>query len=95
MRNLQRQVVEARKRELDLMINSWLLTAEAKKRGNHYSETMEIEVMSKVKPPNQPEVQTFFDQNKARIKGDFVSVKEDIVRYPTEERQRAEAKKVC
>lgn len=93
VRNLQRQVVEARKRELDLMINSRLLTAEAKKRGITTAKLLELEVMAKVKPPNQPEVQTFFDQNKARIKGDFVSVKEDIVRYLTEEKQRAEAKK--
>ena len=33
VRNLQRQVVEARQRELDLIINSRLLAAEATKRG--------------------------------------------------------------
>ena len=93
IRSLQRQVVEARKRELDLMINSRLLEAEAKKRNMTTAKLLEQEVTSKIKPPTQAEAQTFFDQNKARIQGDFNSVREDILRYLTDERQRAEAKK--
>jgi peptide deformylase len=93
VRNLQRQVVEARKRELDLMINSRLLAAEAKKRGLTTEKLLELEVVAKVKPPTPAEAQTFFDQNKARIKGDFNTVREDILRYLTEVRQRDEAKK--
>lgn len=93
VRNLQRQVVEARKRELDLIINSKLLTAEAEKRGITTAKLLELEVVAKVKRPTQAEVQTFFDQNKSQIQGDFSSVKEDILRYLTEDRQRVEAKK--
>lgn len=93
VRNLQRQVVEARKRELDLMINSRLLEAEAKKRGITTTKLLEQEVSSRIKPPTQAEAQTFFDQNKARIKGDFNAVREDVLRYLTEERERVEAKK--
>ena len=93
VRNLQRQVVEARKRELDLIINSRLLAAEAKKRGITTAKLLELEVVAKVKPPTPAEAQTFFEQNKERIKGDFQSVKDDILRYLTEERQRVEAKK--
>jgi protein-disulfide isomerase len=93
VRNLQGQVTEARKRELDLIINSKLLALEAKKRGITTTKLLEQEVVAKVKAPTQVETQTFYDQNKARIQGDFNSVKDDIVRYLMDERQRVEAKK--
>jgi hypothetical protein len=92
VRNLQRQVVEARTRELDLLINSRLLDAEAKKRGITTAKLLEVEVVAKVKPPTQAEAQIFFDQNKTRLRGEFPSLKDDIVRYLTEERQIVEAK---
>ena len=93
VRNLQSQVIEARKRELDLVINSKLLALEAKKRGITTAKLLEQEVVAKVNAPTQAEAQTFYDQNKARIQGDFNSVKDDIIRYLLEERQRVEAKK--
>jgi hypothetical protein len=91
--NLQRQVVEARKRELDLMINSRLLEAEAKKRDLTTAKLLELEVVAKVQPPTQTEAQAFYDQNRARIQKDFNAVKDDIVKYLADERQRVEAKK--
>lgn len=93
VRNLQRQVTDARKRELDLLINSKLLAAEAKKRGVSTEKLLEQEVIAKVTAPTQAEAQTFYDQNKARIQGHFNSVKDDILRYLLNERQRVEAKK--
>lgn len=93
VRNLQRQVVEARKRELDLLINSKLLDLEAKKRGLSTTKLLETEVVAKVKPPTPTETRAFYDQNKTRITGEFDAVKDDIARYLTEERQRDEAKK--
>jgi len=93
VRNLERQLTEARKRELDLMINSKLLAIEAKKRGVSTAKLLEQEVVAKVKAPTQLEAQTFYDQNKGRIQGDFNSVKDDILQYLMEERQRVEAKK--
>jgi hypothetical protein len=93
VRNLQGQVTEARKRELDLIINSKLLALEAKKRGITTTKLLEQEVVAKVTPPTQAEAQTFYDQNKARIQEDFNAVKDDIVRYLLDERGRVEAKK--
>jgi hypothetical protein len=90
---LQRQVVEARKRELDLIINSKLLSLEAKKRGLSTVNLLEQEVVAKVKRPTQVEAQVFYDQNKTRIKGEFKDVVDDIVAYLFEQRQREEAKK--
>jgi len=93
VRNLQKQVVEARKRELDLLINSKLLALEAAKRGISTTKLLENEVLAKVKPPTPAETQAFYDQNKTRINSEFDSVKDDIVQYLTEARQRDEAKK--
>ena len=94
VRNLQKQVTEARKRELDLLINSKLLAIEAKKRGVSTTKLLEQEVVAKVKAPTQAEAQTFYDRNKARIQGDFNTVKDDVLSYLLEERQRAEARKL-
>ena len=92
VRVLQRQVVEARKRELDLLINSKLLSIEAKKRGISTTKLLEQEVIAKVKAPIDTEVQTFYEQNKVRIQGDFQGAREEILRYLMDQRQRLEAK---
>jgi protein-disulfide isomerase len=90
---LQGQVIEARKRELDLLINSRLLANEAKRRGIGTTKLLDQEVVAKVKAPTDTEAQTFYDQNKARIQGDFKDVREDILRYLLDQRQRLEAKR--
>ena len=46
VRNLQKEVIEARKRELDLLINSKLLASEAKKRGITTVKLLEQEVVA-------------------------------------------------
>src|SRR5678816_3448366 len=90
---LQTQVIEARKRELDLQINSRLLANESKRRGIGTTKLLEQEVVAKVKAPTDTEAQTFYDQNKERIEGDFKDVKEDILRFLLDQRQRLEAKR--
>ena len=91
--NLQRQIVEARKRELDLIINSRLLALEAKKRGINTAKLLEQEVVAKVPRPTTAEAQTFYNENKSRIKEEFNEVADDIVVYLLDQRQRVEAKK--
>jgi hypothetical protein len=90
---LQHGIVEARRRELDLIINSKLLALEAKNRGVTEVKLLDQEVVAKVQRPTQVEAQVFYDQNKARIKGEFKDVVEEIVTYLYEQRQRDEAKK--
>lgn len=90
---LQQQVVDARKRELDLMINSKLLELEAKKRGISTVKLLDQEVVAKVKKPGPTEAQAFYEQNKARIKGEFKDVADDIIGYLFEQAQQQEAKK--
>ena len=93
VRKLQRQVVEARKRELDLLINSRLLAIEAKKRGIATTKLLEQEVVAKVITPTDADAQAFYEQNKARIQSDFNGAREDILRYLLDQRQRLKAKK--
>ena len=90
---LQQQVIEARKHELDLIINSRLLALEAKRRGVTTIKLLEQEVVAKVKKPGQTEAQVFYNQNKARIKGEFTEVADDIIGYLYETAQQQEAKK--
>jgi protein-disulfide isomerase len=90
---LQIQIAEARKRELDLQINSKLLAIEAKRRGTTGAKLLELEVVAKTKEPTEAEAQLFYDQNKARIPADFKDAREDILHYLRDQRQRDEAKK--
>ena len=90
---LQAQVVEARRRELDLLINSKLLAIEAKNRGISTVKLLEQEVLAKVKRPTQIEAQAFYDQNKTRINKEFKEVVDDINAYLFEQKQQEEAKK--
>jgi protein-disulfide isomerase len=93
--DLQRQVIEARKRELDLRINTMLLESEAKKRGINSTKLIEQEVISKVKEPTEAEVRTFYDQRKSQIQGEFDSVKRDLIDYLRNQRQGEQAKKLA
>jgi protein-disulfide isomerase len=90
---LQRQVIEARKRELDLQINSRLLEAEAKKRGSSTIKVIEEEIIAKVKDPTETEALAFYEQNKSRIRAEFKDVKGDIINHLRTEREREEAQK--
>lgn len=96
---LKRQVVEARKLELDLQINSKLLEAEAKKRAVTTSKLLEDEVIKKTPEPTEVDARNFFDEQKARITNasgqppEFDKVKDGIIAHLRSERQRELAKK--
>ena len=92
--DLQQQVVEARRRELDLQINSALLEAEAKRRGVSAAKLLEAEVVSKAQEPTEADAQKFYDENKARIEGEFKDVKDNIVSYLRDVRRRDQAAKL-
>ena len=92
---LQRQVIEARQRELDLQIDSILLESEAKKRGVTASQVIKDEVIAKVTTPTDAEAQAFYDQNKASFKTEFKDEKSNIVEYLRYQRQQEQAKKLA
>ncbi|HKG12831.1 MAG TPA: thioredoxin domain-containing protein, partial [Pyrinomonadaceae bacterium] len=92
--DLQRQVVEARRRELDLQINTFLLEAEARRRGVSAKKLLEDEVVAKTQEPTEADAQKFYDENKARIQAEFKDIKADVVTYLREQRQRDLAAKL-
>jgi len=90
---LHRSVIEARRQELDLQINSRLLEAEAKKRGTTTTKLLEAEIVAKLSEPTEAEAQTFYDANKSNINRPFAEVKANVIAYLRDQRQREEAKK--
>jgi protein-disulfide isomerase len=90
---LQRQVIEAREKELDLQIDSLLLESEAKKRGVSPSQVIKDEVIAKVQTPTETDAQAFYDKNKSTIKAEFKDEKNNIVEYLRYQRQQELAQK--
>jgi protein-disulfide isomerase len=94
IQRLQQSVVDARKHELDLQINSMLLDAEAKRRGKTTTQLLQEEIVSKTTEPTEAEARAFYDQNKAQIQGAWsAELKDQIVQYLREQRQQEQAKK--
>jgi protein-disulfide isomerase len=93
VQELQKQVIEARKAQLEAEINTRLLEAEAKRLGMAPDALLEREVSQRVKTPTDAEARAFYDQNKSRIQGEFSEIKDQIIGYLRDQRQRDEAKK--
>lgn len=92
---LQRQVIEARQRELDLQIDSLLLENEAKKRGVTQSQIIKDEIIAKIQTPTDADAQAFYDKNKASIKAEFKDEKSNIIEFLRYQRQQEEAQKLA
>ena len=92
---LQREVIDARKRELDLQIDSILLEAEAKKRRVSPSQVIKDEVIVKVQEPTEADAQAFYDQNKTQLQAEFKDAKDDILKYLRYQRQQELARKLA
>jgi protein-disulfide isomerase len=77
--DVQQQVYKLRKDELELSINDTLLVQEAQKRQITTTSLLAAEV--KPKPVTDQQTQTFYDQNKERVSGDFAQTKDAIRQY--------------
>ncbi|MEP6920095.1 MAG: thioredoxin domain-containing protein [bacterium] len=88
-------VIDARRREVDLQINAVLLDAEAKRQGSSTLSLLDREVTSKVVTPTDAAAEAFFEKNKNQIPGEFKDVKDDVIVYLREERQQEAAKKLA
>lgn len=95
---LKQQVIEARKLELDLQINSMLLQAEAKKRNITSTKLLEDEVVKKIAEPTEADARNFFNAHKASMTGssgqplEFDHVKDRIIAHLRSQRQQEMAK---
>ena len=89
---MQEQIYTLRKQEVDMKINDALLTEEAQRRKITPQSLIETEVASKLAAVTDADAQKFFDENKARLNGDFATLKPQIIQYLQEQgRRRSEA----
>jgi protein-disulfide isomerase len=86
------QVSEARRRELDLQINSKLLEAEARRRGLTPIKLLEQEVIARIKEPTEAEAQAFYDKYKNQDAPEFSEVKNEALARLRYQRQQEGAK---
>lgn len=89
---LKRQVVEARRRELDLQINSRLLELEARRRGITPIKLIEQEVIAKIKEPAEADAQAFYNQHKSQTAREFAEAKNDVIAHLRYQREQEGAK---
>lgn len=95
IRELHQEVSDARRRELDLQINSFLLETEARKRGVNTNKLLEDEVVKKVVSATEADARGYYDANKAQLNREFPVVKDEIIAYLTRQRQENAAKKLA
>ena len=94
IKQMQTAVVDARKRQVDVLINTKLITAEAKKRGMTAEKFLQQEVLAKVKEPTEAEAQAFYEQNKSKIQGRYEEVRGELLTFLMTQRQDLEMRKV-
>lgn len=70
---------------LDTTINDLLLLAEANRRNVPPEEIVRKEISEKIKSPTDAEVEKFYADNKARIKGDLNSIRPQLASYLQEQ----------
>jgi len=66
---VRQQEYEFRQAALDDMINDQLFEREAKAKGVAKDDLVKTEISSKVSEPTQPEIDSYYEQNKARMGG--------------------------
>lgn len=84
---LRMNVYEAEKSTLDRTVNDLLLMAEAKQRNVGPEEIMRAEITDKIRHPTDADVTKFYEENKARIKGDLAANRANIVAYLDQQEQ--------
>ncbi len=92
---LRREIVEARKLELNLQINSILLEAEAKKRGVTTTKILEDEVVAKTPQPTDADARKFFNEQNPQgtdKSAEFEQVKDRIMAHLLGQRRQELAK---
>ncbi len=87
---VQSEIYQLRNKELTLRINDTLLQQEAQKQKVTPNALLSAAIKAQSAQITEAEARKFYDQNKARISGDFAPVKEQIIQYL----QRSEERKV-
>src|SRR3970040_2010719 len=75
---LEEQIYNLKRQKLDALINEKLLAKEAAKRKLTVPALLDAEVTSKVGLVTEQEIEKFYQENKAQIKGEQAQVREQI-----------------
>jgi protein-disulfide isomerase len=75
---LEEQIYDLKRRELDSLIARRLLAQEAARRGISVPALMDAEVTAKVGLVSEKEIEDFYQQNKARMRGEETEVRQKI-----------------
>lgn len=78
---VQQQVYALRKQDLDVKINDLLLEQEAKRLGTTPETLINQNVRTKVMMVSEKEARAFYNENKAKLQGDFDDVRVQIAQY--------------
>ena len=84
---LEMRIYGVRRQVLDRRVNDMLVVAEANKRKVGPEEIVRTEITDKLRTPTDAEVTKFYEENKARIRGDLAGTRTAIVSYLQEEQQ--------
>ncbi|HZS43904.1 MAG TPA: thioredoxin domain-containing protein [Blastocatellia bacterium] len=79
--NVQQQVYGIRLNVLGAKVNDTLLLQEAKKRQIEPIALLNTEVVQKTKKITDEDAKKFYDENKAKLTGDFPALKDQIIGY--------------
>ena len=75
---LEEQIYNLKRQRLDALINEKLLAKEAAKRSVSVPALLDAEVTSKVGLVTEQEIEKFYQENKAQLKGEEASLREQI-----------------
>ncbi|HEV2803081.1 MAG TPA: thioredoxin domain-containing protein [Pyrinomonadaceae bacterium] len=85
---VQERIYQLRKTEVDLRVNDVLLEQEAQRRKVTTKALLDAEIEAKSRPVTDAEAQKFYDENKARINGEFAQLKPQLVQYLQDTQRR-------
>ena len=86
---LEEQLYDLRKQQVDALVARRLLEREAGRRGMSVEALEQAEVVSRITPVTDPEIDAFIDANKARIRGDVTQLRPQIRDYLREQKLQA------
>jgi protein-disulfide isomerase len=92
LHDLQQQIYALRKQSLDAKINTMLLDEEARRRNQRSEDVFQAEVSGLIQPVREQDARKFYEENRERISGGYIQVRQQIVEYlEGQEQQRASA----
>lgn len=78
---LEEQIYNLKRQRVEALINEKLLAKEAAKRGISVPALLDIEVTSRIGLVTEQEIEKFYQENKAQLKGEESSLREKIRAY--------------